>query len=109
MVKLTVTVKGKIIDEHTRCVHYHSALDVIAIKFKCCNEYYSCYYCHEEEVDHQHQAWPKNEFDKKAILCGNCNNEMTIGEYLASNDHCLHCDAAFNPGCQNHHHLYFEI
>ena len=27
-------------------------LDVIAIKFKCCNKYYPCYKCHEEHESH---------------------------------------------------------
>ena len=51
----------------------------------------------------------KNEFDTKAILCGICNNEMTIHEYLASNNRCPHCNSAFNPNCSKHYHLYFEI
>ncbi len=32
-----IIVKGKLVDDQTRCVHYRSTLDVIAIKFKCCN------------------------------------------------------------------------
>jgi uncharacterized CHY-type Zn-finger protein len=102
-------VKGKKVDDHTRCVHYHSLLDVIAIKFKCCGEYYPCYNCHEEEAMHEAEVWKKNEFDTKAILCGVCKNEMTIREYLDSRNLCPYCDASFNPGCSNHYHLYFEV
>lgn len=29
-------VLGPVVDNETRCVHYHLLLDVIAIKFKCC-------------------------------------------------------------------------
>jgi len=102
-------MKGKIVDNYTRCIHYHSDLDVIAIKFKCCKEYYPCYKCHEEESDHEYKAWRKNEFDTRAVLCGVCKNEMTIHEYLASGNQCPYCGAAFNPGCSKHYHLYFEV
>jgi len=102
-------VKGKLIDEHTRCIHYRSPLDVIAIKFKCCNQYYPCYDCHAEETDHRQDVWAKNEFDVKAILCGICYNEMTINEYLTCNNKCPFCQAAFNPGCSRHYHLYFDV
>jgi len=106
---VAVVVKGRVIDEQTRCLHYHSPLDIIAIKFKCCNEYYSCYECHEEEAGHNSEVWKRNEFDTKAILCGVCGNEMAVHEYLTSNDHCPHCNSAFNPSCSKHYHLYFEI
>jgi uncharacterized CHY-type Zn-finger protein len=33
---------------------------------------------------------------------------MTIAEYLSGNNHCPHCNAAFNPNCNKHYHLYFE-
>jgi uncharacterized CHY-type Zn-finger protein len=107
--ELAPVVKGKIVDEYTRCVHYHSPLDVIAIKFKCCNEYYPCYECHEEEAGHRPEVWGPNEFDAKAILCGACNHEMTIHEYLTGYNRCPRCNSAFNPNCSEHYHLYFEI
>ena len=107
--KLAIVVKGKVTDGQTRCVHYHSPLDVIAIKFKCCNEYYPCYECHEEEAGHKSEVWRKTDFNTKAILCGVCGNEMTIHHYLTANNHCPQCNAAFNPNCNKHHHLYFEI
>ncbi|HEV8287368.1 MAG TPA: CHY zinc finger protein [Chitinophagaceae bacterium] len=101
-------VKGKLVDDHTRCVHYHSPLDIVAIKFKCCGKYYPCYYCHKEETSHRHEVWKKSEFNTKAILCGSCNSEMTIHEYLTCNNHCPFCNAPFNPHCDKHYHLYFE-
>ena len=103
-----IAVKGFIIDEQTRCKHYHSVLDIIAIKFKCCNEYYPCYYCHLEATDHISMLWRKTEFDEKAILCGACFNELTIVNYKACNYECPVCKTAFNPLCLNHDHLYFE-
>lgn len=103
-----VRVFGKPVDKQTRCVHWHSQLDVIAIKFKCCDKYYPCFSCHEEEADHEHQVWAKEEFDQKAILCGVCGEELSIEDYMASDNTCPHCKASFNPGCSNHYHLYFE-
>lgn len=104
-----IRIFGKPIDNQTRCVHWHSDLDIIAIKFKCCDKYYPCFSCHEEEADHAHQIWPKVEFDQKAILCGVCGNELSIQEYKNSNNTCPHCQSQFNPGCSKHYHLYFEI
>ena len=103
-----INVFGKPVDNQTRCVHWHSELDVIAIKFKCCEKYYPCFSCHEEEADHTHQVWPKKEFDQKAILCGVCGTELSIKDYMNSNNTCPNCKAAFNPGCIKHYHLYFE-
>ena len=101
-------IKGIQVDEQTRCVHYHSLLDIIAIKFKCCNEYYPCYYCHQQQAGHPAIVWRKDEFNTKAILCGSCKNEMSIAEYKECNYICPFCNAAFNPHCFKHNHLYFE-
>ena len=104
-----IIVKGKTVDSHTRCVHYHSPVDVIAIKFKCCEQYYPCFYCYEEEAGHAPGVWQKNEFHTKAILCGMCYNELTIQQYLHCNNQCPFCGASFNPRCNRHYHLYFEV
>ena len=103
-----IEVYGKVIDDNTRCEHYHSDADIIAIKFKCCDKYYPCYQCHKETADHAAQTWSKNEWDKKAILCGVCKTELTINEYMQSANHCPECKSAFNPNCNKHYHLYFE-
>lgn len=103
-----INVFGKTVDDQTRCIHWHSQLDVIAIKFKCCNAYYPCFSCHAEAADHAHEVWPRDEFDTKAILCGVCGNELAISTYMESNNSCPTCEAAFNPGCSKHYHLYFE-
>ncbi|MBO8175885.1 MAG: hypothetical protein H0Z31_00350 [Bacillus sp. (in: Bacteria)] len=109
MKKARPIVKGKLVDEQTRCIHYHSERDIIAIKFKCCKTYYPCYFCHAEVADHRSLRWTKDEWKMKAILCGNCGNELTIHQYMTCHSQCPYCDASFNPGCQNHYHLYFEI
>lgn len=97
------------IDPHTRCRHYHAEKDIIAIKFKCCDTYYSCFFCHEEEAGHAHNVWNETEFNRLAILCGNCDTELTIHQYLESYYKCPTCHSAFNPRCKNHYPFYFEV
>ncbi len=108
MVPQYVEVKGVGVDSKTRCLHYHSERDIIAIKFKCCNTYYPCHLCHEEKVGHEPVRWSREEWDTKAVLCGVCRNELTILQYMNSQSVCPHCQSDFNPGCRNHYHLYFE-
>ncbi|MDS9471186.1 CHY zinc finger protein [Sporosarcina pasteurii] len=103
-----VKVFGRIVDNQTRCKHYHTDKDIVAIKFKCCNKYYPCYKCHEELEHHPIAVWPKDEFNEKAILCGVCRREHTINEYLSIN-HCLSCESSFNERCAHHYYLYFEV
>lgn len=103
-----INVFGKPVDNQTRCVHWHSELDIIAIKFKCCDKYYPCFSCHEEVADHDHQIWLIAELNQKAILCGVCGKELSIKDYMSSNNTCPHCSSGFNPGCSKHYHLYFE-
>ncbi|MFN0081719.1 MAG: CHY zinc finger protein [Ferruginibacter sp.] len=104
-----MNIHGKLTDDFTRCAHYHSPLDIIAIKFKCCNSYYACIHCHEELANHPAQVWPEQEFDNKAILCGNCKHELTIDEYFKSGYRCPKCSSDFNPKCNNHNHFYFKM
>ncbi|MCB0487639.1 MAG: chromophore lyase [Cyclobacteriaceae bacterium] len=106
---LVLKVFGRPIDKQTRCAHYHSALDVIAIKFKCCDQYFPCFSCHEETAGHAAVRWKKSDFNEFAILCGVCQTELTINQYLTSNNICPKCEARFNPKCANHYPLYFEI
>ncbi|MDP9086680.1 MAG: CHY zinc finger protein [Pseudomonadota bacterium] len=100
-------VKGVALDPQTRCAHYHSPLDIIAIKMACCQTYYACKDCHAELADHPLQAWPPTKWDMPAILCGACKQELTIRHYLQSGSSCPNCNADFNPGCAKHHHFYF--
>lgn len=101
-------VHGVDVDEQTRCAHYHGGVDIIAIQFPCCSTYYPCYECHEAVADHPAAVWPKERFDEKAILCGACQRELTIAQYLGCASVCPFCGARFNPGCGRHAHLYFE-
>jgi len=102
-----VIVKGIDLDAHTRYRHYATERDIIAIKFKCCDTYYACFECHEELANHPALVWDKDERSSTAVLCGSCSHQLTIQEYMDSKNTCPKCHAAFNPGCQNHYHLYF--
>jgi len=100
-------VHGVDLDAETRCAHWHSPLDVIAIRASCCGEYYACAQCHGELADHPLAPWPREQRDVPAVLCGVCRAELGIDEYLASGYACPRCGASFNPRCSLHHHLYF--
>ena len=100
-------VLGPVVDEMTRCVHYRTEVDIVAIKFACCNEYYPCHRCHEETADHPAQQWKLSERDQEAVLCGACGTELTIASYLATTE-CPNCRSPFNERCRLHTHLYFE-
>src|SRR5215468_5674101 len=100
-------VKGNRVDAQTRCAHYHSALDIVAIQMKCCGEFYACKDCHEELAGHSIEVWPRSEWSKRAVLCGACRELLTIHEYLGWGNRCPACGAAFNPKCKNHFHFYF--
>lgn len=109
MANAVPSVYGRDVNARTQCAHYHSERDIIAIKHKCCGTFYACIECHRELVDHAPVVWPKSERGAKAILCGNCQSQLSIAEYLACGNSCPACQAAFNPGCANHYPLYFEM
>ena len=102
-------VRGIGLDAQTRCGHYHGPTDIIAIKMKCCGEYWACKDCHIELAGHAIAVWPAREWDQLAILCGGCGVEITIREYLACESRCPECGAGFNPGCRKHYQFYFEV
>ena len=102
-------VRGVDVDAQTRCGHYRGATDIIAIKMKCCGEYYACKDCHIELAGHAIEVWPVGEWDCAAILCGGCGVELTIREYIGCESRCPGCGAGFNPGCRKHSHYYFEV
>ena len=101
-------VRGVEVDEQTRCSHWGSPADVIAIKFPCCGEFYSCYECHARLANHVPCKWPASSRSECAVLCGVCGSTLTIDEYLASDNTCPICAAPFNPGCAKHYDLYWE-
>ena len=110
MTKTMVQVKGKTIDDETRCVHWHADLDIIALKFKCCGEYYPCYECHEETAGHPPLRYSLTDTVERkvvTVLCGKCGNEMTFEQY-SKDVKCTSCASQFNPGCKLHYDLYFD-
>lgn len=101
-----VEVFGATVDDETRCVHYRTEVDVVAMKFACCGRYYPCHLCHAEDADHEAQTWPPDQWSEPAVLCGVCKGELAIEAYLASTS-CPGCGALFNERCAAHRHLYF--
>lgn len=101
-----VAVRGALVDAQTRCVHYSGPLDMVAIRFACCGEWFPCLHCHDEVASHPRQAWRPEDGGVHAVLCGVCARTMSIDRYRVSAA-CPVCAAAFNPGCAVHHPLYF--
>ena len=102
------TIYGLLVDDQTRCQHYHSPVDIIAIQFRCCGRFYPCYQCHEACESHPMERWKPHEFDTKAILCGVCRHKMSISEYMAATA-CPSCGSMLNTGCKKHFHIYFGV
>lgn len=103
-------VLGGVVDDETRCVHYHGPTDIIAMRFKCCGDYFPCLHCHEDYATPAHpiERWAVEDLERGAVLCGACGYELRIAEYLATSG-CPNCGAPFNPGCRLHHDAYFAF
>jgi len=101
-------VHGVDLDEQSRCVHYDSPLDVVALRFGCCGAFYACHACHDAVTDHPAEPWPESRAHEPAVLCGVCDGTMTVETYLQCAGACPHCGASFNPGCSRHYDRYFE-
>jgi len=69
-------VYGRTVDHQTRCVHYATVRDIVALKFGCCERYYPCVQCHDETADHPRQPWPSHRDHEPAVLCGLCKTEL---------------------------------
>jgi uncharacterized CHY-type Zn-finger protein len=104
-----VPVFGVEVDPQTRCAHYDSDRDVIALRFACCDRYYPCFRCHEAVADHEADRWPRDGFGRPAVLCGVCGTELAVSEYRGCGHTCPECDAPFNPGCADHEDRYFQV
>jgi uncharacterized CHY-type Zn-finger protein len=102
-------IQGLQLTEHLQCSHYHSDKDIVAIQFKCCQQFYACFHCHQELAGHAVIRWTNNEFQNEAILCGVCRTRITIADYLYCRFQCPHCQSLFNPGCHQHWPWYFEV
>lgn len=102
-------VVGPAVDDETRCAHYNTDRDVIAIRFACCGTYYPCFQCHDSGADHDAEQWPRGRFDDLAVLCGVCGAELTVHQYLDCDHECPNCEARFNRGCRRHADRYVLI
>src|SRR5271163_1771530 len=98
-------VFGLDLDGQTRCVHWRSPLDIVALKLACCRVYYACRDCHDALADHPAKVWPVADWDELAAMCGACGHQMSAAAYQTCDDRCPACTAAFNPGCRRHQHL----
>src|SRR5258706_8963259 len=103
----TPEVRGVEIDAQTRCVHWHSAVDIVAIKMRCCGVYYACKDCHIALAGHAIAVWGRGEWEDRAVLCGACGGEMTIRENLDCAARGPGGGAGVNPGCRNPFHFFF--
>ncbi|MGI8788269.1 MAG: CHY zinc finger protein [Pyrinomonadaceae bacterium] len=101
-------VHGANVDFETRCAHYHSDVDIIAIKFKCCEKWFPCFECHAETSKHKPSVWNNDEHETLAVLCGGCGHQLSVAEYLECGSVCPNCRREFNPNCARHYHLYFQ-
>ncbi|MGT2846240.1 CHY zinc finger protein [Streptococcus massiliensis] len=102
-----IKVYGVNLDKETRCQHYHTDLDIVALKCFTCQKYYACYQCHDFLNEHSFTAYPKSLTSDKVVLCGVCQSELTLAQYESAT-HCPFCGRAFNPRCQLHKDIYFR-
>lgn len=107
--RFQVPLCGLVVDGETRCVHYDSDSDVVAMRFPCCDCYYPCFRCHAMVTDHEHERIPPDQFDDPAVLCGACGATLSARTYFDCGDACPACGTAFNPGCQRHRDRYFAL
>lgn len=102
----TTKVYGHQVDHQTRCIHYHSVLDVVANKCATCGKFYSCYKCHDDMEDHPYGAIPGEEAG--SVMCGVCGSQFSYNEYAQMGAECKVCKAAFNPRCALHKGIYCD-
>jgi uncharacterized CHY-type Zn-finger protein len=107
--RFEVPLRGVAVDPETRCAHWDDPVDVVALRFGCCETYYPCDACHDAATDHEAAPWPRDRFDEPAVLCGVCGATLTARTYFDCDDTCPVCDTAFNPGCRKHRDRYFEV
>ncbi|MFT4882227.1 MAG: putative CHY-type Zn-finger protein [Natronomonas sp.] len=101
-------VHGVAVGPETRCAHYQTERDVIALRFGCCARFYPCLSCHGGVADHEPEPWPRARFEEPAVLCGVCGSGLSARAYLNADHTCPACGVAFNPGCADHYDQYFE-
>lgn len=102
-------IYGELVDHFGRCIHYHSAEDIVANQCFECKKYYACYQCHNKYEAHTFKPWPINQQNRdQIVLCGMCLNKMDYFEYKKS-EKCPNCHHMFNPNCSFHADSYFQF
>lgn len=89
----------------SRCSHWHSELDVLAIQAPCCQKFYACASCHDACEDHSLEPWPSStSVEHNALLCGVCRHSYSIRAYINGPEppRCQACGVDMNPGCKLH-------
>lgn len=114
-------INGELFDDAGRCIHYHSSLDILGNLCDTCQRYYSCFYCHAVQANHDFGRISRNH--PAGLCCGKCGATFSYREYAGSScaqgdlsagdvpvefsPACPQCYAPMNPGCQRHAHLYY--
>ena len=68
-------LRGVGLDAQTRCAHYATARDVVALRFACCPAYWSCHRCHAELADHPAVPVPA---DDALLACVNSDGRLLV-------------------------------
>ena len=53
-----IQVQGLLVDNESRCVHYHGEKDIISLQCYECKKYYACYQCHNAIETHLFSPYP---------------------------------------------------
>ncbi|MCD2159115.1 CHY zinc finger protein [Fructobacillus sp. M1-13] len=99
-----IKIFGQDIGPTGTCRHYHSDVDVVALRCEKCQQYFACYQCHDAMRKHAFQ--PAARQVGRPVLCGVCHKTLTYAEYKETA--CPYCGAAFNPNCVLHQDRYFQ-
>ena len=99
-------IRGVEGDGQGRCAHYRSDRDIVANRCATCRDWWACHACHAELADHPFGRMPVSAGE--SVLCGACGHTMGYADYSAA-DACPACAHPFNPGCELHAPLYFQI
>lgn len=97
-------IYGIKIDQQSRCIHYHTKNDIVALMCRQCQKFYACYKCHDELNNHTFRPVYANQVHN--ILCGNCRSLLKYNQYKLN--YCPYCQHSFNPKCIIHHSIYFK-
>ena len=80
-----------------RCEHCTSHLNLLALCYRCCGQYYACVRCHDVLAGHEIVIRDKADYETQAVLYGVCRAEFGLEDDLAGDDRCPSCKTQFNP------------